>query len=148
MKAVIQRVKRASVSVDNKNIASINMGLVIMLGIAKGDVDKDIDYLAEKIVKLRIFENKDLKFDKELKDVKGEILVISQFTLFADCFKGKRPYFGDAEEPERAEELYEKFVKKLKEIYDPGKVKSGKFKAMMLVEIYNDGPVTIIISSR
>jgi D-tyrosyl-tRNA(Tyr) deacylase len=147
MKIVLQRVKKASVEVNDKVIAKIGPGLVLMLGIAKGDSGKDIDYLAKKIVKLRIFENNEEKFDKELKDINGEILVISQFTLFADCSKGKRPYFGGAEEGKRARELYEKFVEKLKEIYDSEKVKSGQFAARMLVEIHNDGPVTIILNS-
>lgn len=147
MRVLIQRVKNASVRINDNEIAKISHGLVLMLGIAKGDAEKDIDYLADKIVKMRIFENKDAKFDKELKDVQGEILVISQFTLFADCSKGRRPFFGEAEEPERAKDLYEKFIGKLKAIYDSEKVQSGHFAAKMLVEIHNDGPVTIILSS-
>jgi D-tyrosyl-tRNA(Tyr) deacylase len=118
-----------------------------MVGIARKDKEEDIYRMAEKIIKLRLFENEENKFDKELKDVNGEILVISQFTLFADCSKGKRPYFGQAEEPARANELYERFIRKLKTIYNASKVKSGKFGAKMLVEIANDGPVTIILDS-
>lgn len=148
MKVVIQRVQKATVQVGLKEIAKIDKGYVLMLGVAKNDADKDIDYLVEKIVNLRLFENKENKFDKDLSDVNGEVLVISQFTLFADCSKGRRPYFGDACCPKEANNLYEKFIKRFKDVYDPSKVKSGEFAAKMLVEIYNDGPVTIVLSSR
>jgi D-tyrosyl-tRNA(Tyr) deacylase len=139
MKIVLQRVKSASVSIEGKNISAIGKGYILMLGIAKGDSEKDIDYL---------FENAKSKFDKDLKDVRGEILVISQFTLFADTRKGRRPSFTKAETLKRAKELYEKFILKLKESYDPDKVKAGVFAAKMLVEISNEGPVTIILDSK
>lgn len=148
MKIVLQRVSRASVVVDNEKISEIGMGYVILLGVSKGDSTADADYLAEKIVGLRLFENSDNKFDKELVDIEGELLVVPQFTLFADCSKGKRPYFGEAEEPETAKKMYQYFFGKLRDIYNKDKVKPGKFGAKMLVEIYNDGPVTIILDSN
>jgi D-tyrosyl-tRNA(Tyr) deacylase len=148
MKIVLQRVKSASVSIEGKNISAIGKGYILMLGIAKGDSEKDIDYLADKVINLRLFENAKSKFDKDLKDVRGEILVISQFTLFADTRKGRRPSFTKAETLKRAKELYEKFILKLKESYDPDKVKAGVFAAKMLVEISNEGPVTIILDSK
>lgn len=148
MRVVLQRVTKGSVTINQKVIAKIGKGYVIMLGIAKGDKQKDVDYLAEKVVNLRLFESEGSYFDKELRDVNGEILIISQFTLFANYSKGKRPYFGEAEEPKRAKILYKKFIERLKEIYDREKIKSGRFAAKMLVEINNDGPVTIILDSK
>ncbi|MBN2015534.1 D-tyrosyl-tRNA(Tyr) deacylase [Candidatus Dojkabacteria bacterium] len=148
MRIVLQRVKSASVSVSGKRIADIGIGYVLMLGVAAGDTQEDIDILTKKVVALRLFENESDKFDKDLAEVDGEILVVSQFTLFADCSKGRRPFFGEAEETGQAEALYEEFISKLKEVYSSDKVKSGKFAAKMLVEINNDGPVTIILDSR
>jgi D-tyrosyl-tRNA(Tyr) deacylase len=148
MKVVLQRVKSASVSVEEKKVSEIDKGYVLMLGIAKADEAKDIEFLINKIIDLRLFENSDEKFDKDLKEVDGEVLVISQFTLFADMSKGRRPYFGEAEKPKKAKEIYGEFVEKFKEIYEEEKVKSGVFGAKMLVEISNDGPVTIILDSN
>lgn len=148
MKIILQRVKKASVIIDNKLHSSIEEGLVLFVGIAQNDDKADVAPIIEKIVNMRIFEDKDDKFDKSLIDIDGEILVVSQFTLFADTSKGRRPYFGEAAEPKMAKELYDLFVAKCKEIYHNEKVKSGKFAAKMLVEIHNEGPVTIEISTK
>ena len=151
MRVVIQRVKKASVKVDNKVIGKIGQGLVILLGVGKGDENikyqiSNIKKLTEKIVNLRIFENKGSHFDKSLLDVRGEVLVVPQFTLYADTSKGRRPYFGQAAKPGIAKKLFEKFVEILKE--KGVKVEKGLFGAKMEVELVNDGPVTIILESR
>ena len=146
MKVVIQRAKDASVSVDNEIVGEIDHGLVILLGVTHTDTDEDIDYLVRKIVNLRIFEDEEGKMNLSLKDVQGRILSISQFTLYADTKKGRRPSFVDAAKPEVAEELYEKFNEKLAE--EGIEVQTGKFGAMMDVAFTNVGPVTIIIDSN
>lgn len=146
MKAVIQRVKSAEVYVDGNIKGKIGNGLLIFLGIRKGDGEEDSDYLASKIPDLRIFEDESGKFNYSLIDKKGEILVVSQFTLYGDCRKGRRPSFIDAEEPEAAKKLYERFIDKLK-----GRglnIETGEFQAKMEVHIINDGPVTIILDSK
>ena len=140
MKGLIQRVKRASVTIDGKVYSKINQGILILLGVEKGDNEQNADKLADKLCKLRIFEDEDGKMNKSILDVNGEILIVSQFTLAGDCKKGTRPSFDKAELPQRANELYEYFVKKLKE--KNIKVQTGKFRAMMDVELINDGPVT------
>ncbi|HAX61587.1 MAG TPA: D-tyrosyl-tRNA(Tyr) deacylase [Elusimicrobia bacterium] len=145
MKAVIQRVKKASVLYDN-NKEEIGRGLVILLGVGKNDTEKNISRLAEKILNLRIFADDKNKFNFSVTDIKGDILVVSQFTLYGDCQKGKRPDFTDAAAPEKANILYEKFVSEIKE--SGLKVKTGKFAANMTVEIHNDGPVTILIDTE
>jgi len=144
MKAVIQRVKKASVSVEGEVISSIGKGLLILLGIQVGDTEEDIDYLSRKIAFLRIFE-RDGKFNDSLMDIGGETLVVSQFTLLGRTERGNRPDFLLAEKPRRAEELFNMFCEKLSE-YVP--VKQGIFGARMDVSLINDGPVTIIIDSR
>ena len=144
MKAVIQRVKKASVSVEGEVISSIGKGLLILLGIQVGDTEEDIDYLCRKIAFLRIFE-RDGKFNDSLMDIGGETLVVSQFTLLGRTERGNRPDFLLAEKPRRAEELFNMFCEKLSE-YVP--VKQGIFGARMDVSLINDGPVTIIIDSR
>ena len=142
MKAVIQRVKRTSLSVDGKLISEIKFGLAVYLGIKVGDNKSQADLLAAKISKLRIFEDDAGKMNLSLSDVQGEILLISQFTLYGDCSHGNRPSFTDAERPERANELYAYTAQKLKELGCT--VKTGVFGADMKIEQFNDGPVTII----
>lgn len=146
MRAVIQRVKESKVVVDGKVVGQIKRGLNILLGVKKGDREEDVKKLVKKILNLRIFENEEGKFYYSLLDIKGEVLVVSQFTLYANVKKGRRPSFEEAEEPKRAKELYEKFID---EIRSYGvKVESGIFGAMMEVYILNWGPVTIVIDSE
>ena len=145
MKAVVQRVNSAAVSVDDRTIGEIGQGVVVFLGVARGDTEKDADYLAEKIVNLRIFEDAEGKMNRSLLDAAGEMLVVSQFTLLADCRKGRRPSFIDAAGFEEADGLYEYFVKKARGYI--GKVATGQFRTMMKVSLVNDGPVTMILES-
>lgn len=145
MRAVLQRVKESKVYVDGKEVASIGIGLNILLGVGVGDKEEDVDKLVEKIVNLRIFEDDSGKFNLSLLDIKGSALVVSQFTLYANTKKGRRPSFELAERPERAKELYELFVEKMSK-YVP--TQCGIFGAMMDVYILNWGPVTIILDSR
>ena len=142
MKLVVQRVKSATLSVDGNLISEIGKGLAIYVGVGVGDTEKDADYLAEKIVKLRIFEDENGKMNLSVRDVNGEILSISQFTLYADVSHGNRPGFSGAERPERANELYEYFSRKVASLGIP--VKKGVFGADMQIVQHNDGPVTII----
>ncbi|MEW6620251.1 MAG: D-aminoacyl-tRNA deacylase [bacterium] len=146
MRACLQRVKEASVSVDNKIIGKIDNGLVILLGITHQDTIKDVEYLVNKIVNLRIFADESNKFNLSLLDIKGQALIISQFTLYGDCRKGRRPDFTQAAPPELARELYIKFIETMKKTNI--KVAEGEFGAMMLVDIHNDGPVTLVVGSR
>jgi D-tyrosyl-tRNA(Tyr) deacylase len=146
MKALIQRVARASVSVEGKVVGKIGPGLVVFIGVANGDSMEDIQYLARKIVELRIFDDADGKFNLSALDVKGELLLVSQFTLLATTRKGRRPGFTDAAAPENAETLFNQFVE---QVSATGlKVETGRFQTHMLVEINNDGPVTIFIDSH
>jgi len=153
MRAVVQRVTRSSVSVDGNITGSIGKGLNVLLGVTHNDTEKDADYLAEKILGLRIFEDADGKMNLSVSDLRkaGEntgILCISQFTLYGDCRKGKRPAFVEAAAPDRANELYEYFLAKLRSDCVPGtEIGAGVFRAEMMVEIYNDGPVTLLIDS-
>lgn len=146
MRAVLQRVSNASVSVENKTIGKIEKGLVILLGIKQNDTEADAKYLADKCINLRIFSDDDGKFNLSALDVNGGILVISQFTLYGDTKKGRRPSFIEAARPEISKPLYEKFVEIIKS--SGLSVASGEFGAMMLVEIHNDGPVTLIVDSK
>ena len=146
MKALLQRVNQASVSIDSQVVANIGRGLVILVGISNGDTEKDIKYLVDKTVNLRIFEDSNSKFNLSALDIKGELLIVSQFTLHADTRKGRRPSFTDAAPPVLAEALFEKFVATAG-TYGL-KVTTGRFQQHMLVEIHNDGPVTILLDSR
>ena len=141
MKALIQRVKRASVSIEGKLYSSISLGLLVFLGVEKDDEKVNAEKLAQKVINLRVFEDENDKMNLSLKDVKGEMLVVSQFTLCGDCKKGTRPSFDKAASPQKAVDLYEYFIKCLKEDNIP--VQTGKFRAMMDVELINDGPVTL-----
>lgn len=146
MRALIQRVKEGAVFVEDKEIGKIGKGFVILLGVGQNDTLEDLDYLVDKVVNLRVFPDEEGKMNLSLLDVGGEALVVSQFTLYADCRKGRRPSFTDAASPEKGREMYELFVSKLKE--KGIKVETGEFGAMMLVKIFNDGPVTIMLDSE
>jgi len=145
MKAVIQRVKEASVEVDGQMVGKINRGLLVFVGIGKDDDEKGMDWMIDKIINLRIFE-KEGKFDQSLLDVKGDLLLVSQFTLYGDCSKGRRPSFSNAMEVEKARDLFEVFVAKAREKVT--RVETGVFQAHMDVKLTNDGPVTLIIDSK
>lgn len=145
MRLVIQRVKRASVTVDGAEISKIDKGLLVFFGAGEGDTEEYAKRFADKLLKLRIFEDAEGKTNLSIDDVEGEILVVSQFTLYADCRKGNRPSFVKAAAPKLAEELYEYFKRQLKEQY--GRVESGEFGADMKVELLNDGPFTILFDS-
>jgi D-tyrosyl-tRNA(Tyr) deacylase len=146
MRAVIQRVKESSVSVNNEIIGKIGSGLMVLLGVAETDRVEDADYLAAKIVNLRIFEDENHKMNRSLLDIGGDMLVVSQFTLLADCRKGRRPSFVHAAGPNKANELYERFVEQVRQ--KGANVATGRFRAMMDVSLINDGPVTLIVESR
>lgn len=143
MKALIQRVKRASVTIENNLYSKIDKGLLVFLGVEKSDSEENSAKLAQKVSSLRIFEDENEKMNFSVKDVNGEILVVSQFTLCGDCKKGTRPSFDNAAPPEYANSLYEDFVSHLKS--EGLEVKTGKFRAMMDVELINDGPVTFMV---
>lgn len=149
MIAVVQRVTKSDVEVEGKIISRINSGLVVFLGIKKGDIEEFADYLAKKILNLRIFSDDYGKMNLSVKDIMGEILVVSQFTLCTDNTKsGNRPSFTIAEEPERANALYEYLVKKMKDEYSGEKIFTGIFSAHMHISILNDGPVTILLEKE
>ena len=145
MQVVIQRVKDSSVSIGDKLIGKIGKGILVFLGIEKEDTQNDADYLVSKIINLRIFDDPYGKMNLSVKDINGEILVISQFTLLGDCRKGRRPSFANAAEPEKAETLYQYFVSQIK---NNAIVSTGKFQAKMDVYILNDGPVTFLLDSK
>lgn len=146
MRAVIQRVKYASVTVDNETVGKINGGFLVLLGVGKGDTEAEADLLAAKIAKMRVFCDENGKMNLSLSQVGGEILVISQFTLYANCVHGNRPDFFNSEAPARANELYEYFTEKVKALSEC-KTEHGIFGADMKVELLNDGPVTIILDT-
>ncbi|MBN2413859.1 D-tyrosyl-tRNA(Tyr) deacylase [candidate division KSB1 bacterium] len=145
MRALIQRVSKASVKVDGKIIGEINKGLVVLLGVNNNDNNDTAGFLANKIINLRIFEDESGKFNLSAMDLGAEILAISQFTLYADCRRGRRPGFTEAAHPDISEPLYNQFIQLLKT--SGLKVETGQFGAHMLVEIHNDGPVTIMLDS-
>ncbi len=146
MKALLQRVLKASVTVNGEVVGKIEQGLVVLLGVANGDTEKDADYLVNKIINLRIFSDAADKFNLSVLDVKGEILLISQFTLMADSRHGRRPDFIDAAPPEQAEKLFNYAVDKTR--FSGLKVETGRFQQHMEVEIHNSGPVTIMLDSK
>ena len=146
MRAVVQRVKKSRVIVEGRLVGEINKGFNVLLGISKDDTIEDLKYIKDKIINLRVFEDENDKMNLSLLDIKGDILAISQFTLYGDCRKGRRPNFMNAMGGDEAKALYEEFVKMLKE--SGLKVETGEFGAHMNVEIKNDGPVTILLDSK
>jgi len=146
MRAVVQRVKSAEVLVDGRVSGKIGNGLLVFVGVARGDGEEDISYLISKLPDLRIFEDTSGKFNLSLREINGEMLVVSQFTLYGDCRKGRRPSFTEAEDPALARDLYERFILRLREENIP--VQTGEFQAKMEVHLVNDGPVTLILESR
>ncbi len=143
MKLVVQRVKNASVTVDNNVVGKIEQGFLVLLGIGPEDTKETANCLVQKLIKLRVFEDENGKMNLALKDINGKLLIVSQFTLYADCEKGNRPSFINAAKPDKANELYEYFIEKCKE--ENVVVEHGIFGADMKVELLNDGPVTIIL---
>ena len=146
MRSVVQRVNSASVTVDGEVIGKIDKGLLVLLGVCDDDTEADMKWLADKVSGLRIFTDENDKMNLSLEDVSGEILVVSQFTLYGDCKKGRRPNFTGAGKPDFAEKMYEEFVKYLKTKIEV--VETGRFGADMKVNLENDGPVTLIIDSK
>lgn len=146
MRAVVQKVSSSKVRVDEEVIGQINQGLMVLLGVTHDDTSKDVDYMVDKVTNLRIFEDTEGKMNLSLKDVDGEVLAVSQFTLYGDARRGRRPSFSDAARPEVANPLYEEFVEKVKS--QGINVGTGKFGAHMMVDLTNDGPVTILLESR
>ncbi len=149
MRAVIQKVTEGGVDIPSQNYSEkIGKGLVILLGIKIGDKEDDVNFVADKCCNLRIFEDENEKMNLSVKDINGEILIISQFTLYGDTRKGNRPSFIEAARSEEAVPLYEKFIKRVKQNIGESKVKTGIFGAMMSVKIINDGPVTVTVESK
>ncbi|MBU4261822.1 MAG: D-tyrosyl-tRNA(Tyr) deacylase [Proteobacteria bacterium] len=145
MRAVVQLVKKASVTIEKKTSGAIGPGLLVLLGVARSDTIKDVEYMVDKILNLRIFPDKEGKMNLSVRDIGGEILVVSQFTLFGDCRKGRRPSYSHAAPPEAADQLYRSFVASMGKYL---RVATGTFQAMMEVELINDGPVTLLIDSN
>jgi len=146
MRAVIQRVDRACVKINSQLFSSINQGVLVLLGVEKNDSEKDADYILEKTVHLRVFEDEQGKMNLSLLDIAGEMMVVSQFTLLGDCIKGRRPSFVRAEDPSRANQLYEYFIHQAAPKVK--KLSTGKFQEMMQIDLTNNGPVTILLDSR
>ena len=143
---MIQRVSQARVTIDDQRIGEIGAGFLLLLGVTDSDEEKDADYLARKILGLRVFEDENGKMNRSVQDIGGELLVVSQFTLYADCRKGRRPSFVRAAAPEKAESLYDYFIARVRA--SGLRCETGRFGAMMNVELINDGPVTILIDSE
>ena len=149
MRAIVQRVNSASVKIQEQNYhQAVGKGLLILLGIKSGDTEKEVVFVADKCAKLRIFEDADDKMNISLKDIGGEILIVSQFTLYGETSKGNRPNFTNAAKPDEAIPLYKKFISRMKIILGEDKVKEGIFGAMMDIESVNYGPVTVIVESK
>lgn len=146
MRAVVQRVVRGSVTVEGNVVGEIGNGLVVLLGVGQGDTAGDAGYLADKVANLRIFEDEQGKMNRSVLDTGGSVLAVSQFTLYGDCRKGRRPGFSEASPPDEARQLYEIFVKELEKL--GLKVATGCFREHMTVEIINDGPVTLLLDSK
>ena len=146
MIAVVQRVSQASVTVDGKTVSSVGKGLLVLAGLEKDDEKRDMDYIIKKITELRLFEDDEQKMNLSVKDIDGELLIVSQFTLSGNVHKGRRPSFDNAMKPEKAERMFEEFVQDLSKVHP--KVKTGVFAAKMDVVLINDGPVTFTIDSR
>jgi len=146
MRAVVQRVSRASVKVNGESVGKIGEGLLVLIAVTHADAEADVAYLAEKIAGLRVFEDDTGKMNRSVVDIGGSVLAVSQFTLFGDVRKGKRPSFDDAARPERARELYEYFVEHIRALDLP--CETGRFQEMMEVELVNQGPVTILLDSK
>ena len=145
MRAVVQRVSSSKVTVDEEVVGKVNKGLLVLLGVTHDDTSKDVDYIVDKVTNLRIFEDENDKMNLSLKDIDGEILAVSQFTLYGDCRRGRRPSFSDAARPDVANPLYEEFVQKVRDLGI--NVGTGKFGAHMMVDLTNDGPVTMLLDS-
>ncbi|MBC5997577.1 D-tyrosyl-tRNA(Tyr) deacylase [Romboutsia ilealis] len=145
MRAVVQRVSSSKVTVEGQVTGEINKGLLVLLGVTHEDTSKDVDYIIDKTLNLRIFEDENEKMNLSLKDIGGELLVVSQFTLYGDCRKGRRPSFSTAARPEHATPLYEEFIERVKA--EGINVGTGQFGAHMMVDLTNDGPVTILLDS-
>ena len=146
MRAVVQRVSSSKVTVDGNVTGGIKKGLLVLLGVTHEDTSKDVDYIIDKVLNLRIFEDENEKMNLSLKDVEGELLVVSQFTLYGDCRKGRRPSFSTAARPELATKLYEEFIEKSRK--EGIVTQTGQFGAHMMVDLTNDGPVTILLESN
>jgi len=146
MRAVVQRVRRCRVLVESKNVGEIGAGLLVLLGVGKADTEAAADYLAEKVLGLRVFEDPDEKMNLSVQDIHGEVLVVSQFTLYGDVRRGKRPSFDAAARPEEARLLYDYFVDRIRAA--GLRCETGQFQAMMEVELTNSGPVTILLDSE
>ena len=143
MKAWVQRVTEASVTIEGEKVAEIGLGYLVLLGVGVGDAEKAADEIADRIVKLRIFEDENEKINKSIEDVHGSVIVVSQFTLYADTAHGRRPGFSNAARPEQAIPLYERVVAKLREALGPERVGTGRFGASMQVRLLNDGPFSV-----
>lgn len=145
MRIIVQRVSNSSVSVEGETVGKIDKGIMALIGVTHEDTSKDVDYMVEKVVNLRIFEDEDGKLNKSLIDVGGDLLAVSQFTLYGDCRKGRRPGFSQAAKPDFADKLYIEFVEKARK--KGVKVETGKFQTHMMVSLVNDGPVTLLLDS-
>lgn len=148
MRIVIQRVLESNVSVDGKTIGNIGKGILVLFGVGKEDTDKDLEYIYEKIINTRLFEDDFGKMNLSIQDVKGDILLVSQFTLYGDIRKGRRPSFSNSASGDVGETYYEKLIQKLNSSENIGKVETGKFGADMKVSLINDGPVTLLLDSN